>query len=43
MSDPGDDVSDPEKVVSLSEHDSATDEEEEPDICTKKFSEGLLL
>ena len=43
MSGKGDDVSDPEEVVSLPEHDSATDEEEVPDICTMKFSEGLLL
>ena len=43
MSDKGDDVSDTEDVVSLSKHDLATDEEEVPDICTMKFSEGLLL
>ena len=43
MSDKGNDISDPEEVVSLSEHDSSADEEEEPDICTKIFSEGLLL
>ena len=43
MSDKGDDVSDTEDVVSLSKHYLATDEEEVPDICNMKFSEGLLL